>query len=204
MTAYESLASLKAGGQIAEVKADPEDLVFNVVKYLTFDQSLTHTGWALVDPCTRTVIACDVIDYQDRGRGWLKSFDLTFDKAAYLEGELDKVIKEHAKSVDLIILEMPAVFGRRLESSLIAAEKIFTVCRHNGLPEPTMVSRQHAAAVVTGDGKASKKVTGEAVDNLIKNRPEKSRWNEHIRDAVLLAVSHSLEPDISPFQEATR
>lgn len=180
-----------------EMRADPNKRVFNNDTYLTFDQSLTHTGWAVVDVYTQHVLACDVINYKDSKL--LKGFELTFDKAARLEEALEPLITKWAPMVDEILLEMPAVIGMRTESSLMGAEKIYTVCRRQGLPKPTLISRQHAAAVVCKDGRADKKKTGAEVDKLILKRPDGARWNEHIRDAVLLALSHGLEMDERPF-----
>lgn len=180
---------------------DPEAAeleVFNVAKYLTFDQSLTNTGWAVYDAYTRKVEACGVLVAEIRDPH-LKSFHLTFEKAKQLEAGLIRVLTDHSNNVDQILIEMPAVTGYRTESSLMAAEKIFTVCRHLDLAMPVLVSRQHACKVVVGKARCTKKETSDAVEARIVSHPPKSRWNEHIKDAVLLAVCEGLEGDSRPF-----
>lgn len=183
-------------------ETDVERTIFRVARFLTFDQSLSNTGWAVVDGPNREVEACGVI----RPEGifpTVTGFNLTFEKARQLEEGLKGVLDEHARTVDEILFEMPAVVGHRVESSLLAAEKLLTVCRLLNLPRPTMVSRQHAMKVLDIDPRAIpkkdiKKVTGAKVDAVILKHPVRP-WNEHIRDAVFLAISEGIDNDPRSF-----
>lgn len=165
---------------------------FREIKVLAFDQSLTNTGWAKVDCYDQSVEATGMISPTAPN---LKSFELTFEKARQLEDAVVNLLDLYKYDIDVVLVEMPAVVGYRTESSLIAAEKVFTACRLVGLPKPVIVSRQHAAAVVAGNGKADKKETSAAVDAMITARPDKCKWNEHIRDAVLLALCEGLDSE---------
>lgn len=165
---------------------------FREIKILAFDQTLTNTGWAKVDCYDQSVEACGMISPTAPN---LKSFELTFEKARQLEEAVVNLLDLYKYDIDVVAVEMPAVVGYRTESSLIAAEKVFTACRIVGLPKPVIISRQHAAAVVAGNGKADKRETGAAVDAMITSRPNGGKWNEHIRDAVLLALCEGLDSE---------
>lgn len=173
----------------ADAEVDRRKMIYSHVRVLAFDQTLTNCGWAVYDAPEQTVEACGVIKPEPAYP--CKSFELTFEKARLLEEGLVKVLTEHAKTVDVIVMEMPAVTGYRTESSLMAAEKILTVCRNLGLAKPVMVARNTAAAVVAGNGKATKQQTSQVVNEIVKNRP-KAPWNEHVRDAVLLALTEAV------------
>lgn len=180
----------------ADMQVDRKKVLPYDVRVLAFDQTLTNCGWAVWDAWTQKVEACGCIKVESRYP--YTGFDLTFEKARILEEALTKVLNEQALAVDTIVMEMPAVTGFRTESSLMAAEKLLTVCRQLGLPKPLMIARNTAAAMVAGNGKATKQETSEVVNSIVKDRP-KSPWNEHVRDAVLLAITEGMSCGSRPF-----
>lgn len=167
---------------------------FRVVTYLSFDQTLTKTGWSKVDCYGREVIACGMIKPDIRDHR-LKGFELTFEKQRLLEVGMLKVVAEQAEGTDEILMEMPSVGGFRTESSLLAASTLLSVCRQLSLPVPRMVARRHAASVTLGIPDAEKSESSAFVDEVIVKKPEKSLWNHDIRDSVLLALCEGLGND---------
>lgn len=157
---------------------------------LCFDQTLSNCGWALLnteDPDPRVVdsgtIRPPVLPRDAKG------FEATFTKSVMIGRDLRDLVTKTYGQWDHVVLELPSVVGYRTESSLVAAVTICLILDEAGGGTPEFVSRQSAAARLAGSPRASKKVTSDLVDALVKDRPTGTgQWTEHVRDAVLVGL----------------
>ncbi len=159
-------------------------------RVLCFDQSLAHCGWALIDTDEPDIRVIDSGTIRLPAiPSTVKGFEATFTKSVMIGRDLRDLVRSKYGQWDRVVLELPAVFGYRTESSLVAAVTICLVLdeAEEGLPE--FVSRQSAAARLAGSPSAPKKVTSDLVDSLVKEHPTGTgQWTEHVRDAVLVGL----------------
>jgi Holliday junction resolvasome RuvABC endonuclease subunit len=167
---------------------------FGFGRALAFDQTLTKTGWVLLGYDQ----ACDGLGIYAGGvlvpevHYRLDGFERTFAKAEVLAEKIDRVVGRFAETEarpDVIVHEMPAVRGHRLESSLMAAREIRRVAKSYDIPV-VMVNRQAAYALLTGDRHNQKRAMTRVVTRLVPAfMRETERWTQDVHDAAGLALT---------------
>lgn len=191
----------KKGRRKVFVSPEPED--FKHGKVLCFDQTLSKTGWSLLHrdetglsiPFTGLLLAPEP---DHRG------FEQTLRKSISMKHQMEEVVGTMGLDVDAIVHEMPAVVGYRTESSLCAAQALWSVCddfNRNGsfvkAGPLVMISKQRAYRLLVGskDTSSKTKVT-ETVNRLIdpERRKNVRRWNQDVHDATLLGLTHLYDP----------
>lgn len=155
---------------------------------LSFDQSLANTGWVIlsVDGYLIEVVARGTI----RTVSPLKGPSQSFHKMRLLKAQVAEEFPAHSTTTyDDVVVEMPAVFGQRTESSLMAASVLDGYWNAIGSPI-TLVSIQHSRTVLCGTMARNKKDLGHK--GLAKIIPDSAKrtWNEHQRDAALNGLAH--------------
>lgn len=166
-------------------------------KVLSFDQSLNTTGWVYLE-----------VTWNDEGRlivhvrakgtirtkSELKSHEEYFDRQDQLLDVLNEEMHEaidHPVEAfpDAVLLERPSIFGKRKESSLLAASTIRRYC-YTWWKMPMLMSIQHARTVLAGSGTRDDKKAGH--EALAEYLPESvtRKWNEHERDGAINALAH--------------
>jgi hypothetical protein len=161
---------------------------------LCLDQSLSNSGWALVNTDDEE----GVINVVDSGtirppvlETKSQGFELTLTKSVMLARELQILLNTLYGRFEEVVIELPSIFGYRTESSLVAAVTISVELDRMGEPLPVLISRNSAGAVLCGDRHAPKNVSSEVVNGLVTERPAgKGQWTEHVRDAVLVGLRH--------------
>lgn len=165
----------------------PDDFAPDV-QILAFDQTLANCGWALVNTDEGK------LSVKDSGTirppfVQAKGFEATFTKSVMLARELRALLATLYGQYEKVVLELPSVVGYRTESSLVAAVTICVTLDEMGSDFPTFVSRQSAGAKLCGSPSASKKLSSELVDSLVKVHPTGTgQWTEHVRDAVFVGL----------------
>lgn len=171
------------------VQPEVEDFAYGGV--LTFDQTLSKTGWAQVwnDPDDGLYIR--VADVLLVPAEVATGFEQTFLRAAEMGFLLDAVVEFWSDIPVDIVHEMPSVHGKRIESSLMAAREIRRVNVEHHCRDIHMINRQAAYATIVGDRHAPKRVMKAAVERLIpESRRTVRRWNQDVTDSVGLALKH--------------
>ena len=187
-----------------KVWTPPDPARFRHGRVLAFDQTLTNTGVALVvnDHAGLTVAYADLIGPFDRGD--LRGFEETYSKAFRCE----QVIAWHVSTMmttsippDTIVHEMPSVQGYRTESSLMAGYFVRRAAHHEARGVPVVAIQNQAMRTLLNHPheRYDKKFVKAAVESLIpkerRAKPHVHRWNEHVHDAVALALTHLYQPE---------
>lgn len=181
-----------------KVWTPPDPARFRLGGVLAFDQTLTNTGYALVysDHAGLMVVGAGVLE----ARTSLTGFEETYAKAERLERGISEAVRYGAlASVSAIVHEMPSVQGYRTESSLLAGYLVRRAARDyaRGIPVVAVSNLAMKALLLPPGQRDEKKYVRQAVESLIpKERREKpmvQRWNEHVHDAVGLALTFLYE-----------
>jgi hypothetical protein len=160
---------------------------------LCFDQSLSNSGWALLNTDDGMISVKDsgtirppTLETKSRG------FELTLTKSVMLARQLQILLNDLYGKFEEVVIELPSIFGYRTESSLVAAVTVSVELDRMGEPLPALVSRNSAGAVLCGDRHASKSVSSNLVTTLVGDRRPGGRgqWTEHVRDAVFVGLRH--------------
>lgn len=155
------------------------------VTVTAFDQSLSATGWVTA-----------VVSWPRRlhvlSRGTMRP------EKPVAGGHYGSILKALAladmlRTTDprpwgaVTVAEQTPIAGYRLESSLLAG---YVVAAQ--YPQTIFVGRQHALSLVLPpDQRYEKKHTKQIVDRYVyEDHPVGLSWNEHQRDALLLAIAH--------------
>lgn len=179
-----------------KVWTPPDPARFRHGSVFALDQTLSHTGYTLVqsDHTGLWVRMGDVLDVKTDRKG----FEETYHKAEQLAPRLNGLLFSATYWATDIVHEMPSVQGYRTESSLIAGLLIRQAAKDHarGVPVHT-VSNQTMKTLLCPPGKRDeKKHVKAAVEALIpKDRRTTHRWNEHVHDAVALALTHLYDKD---------
>jgi Holliday junction resolvasome RuvABC endonuclease subunit len=164
---------------------------------LAFDQTLGNTGAVLIhDAGPEHLLHVFRAWTFGRPTDSLKSFEATYSRAETLRDRLTRFMQTEINTpeIEAIVHEMPAVYGYRTESSLIAGYVIRTVVRDLGIKAPVVVvSNQHAKKVLTGTSKANKAEVKAAVRDRMFVAPDVKPWNEHTADAAMLGYTHIMD-----------
>lgn len=150
-----------------------------------FDQSLSATGWVSV------VIERGKLHVMRRGT-------LRPEVPEGVKGHHGSILKalslaELLRKEDImpwggqVVAEQTPVAGYRLESSLLAG---YVVAAH--YPRTIFVGRQHAQALVLPpDQRSEKRYAKQVVERYVaEDHSLGVGWNEHQRDALMLAIAH--------------
>jgi Holliday junction resolvasome RuvABC endonuclease subunit len=162
-------------------------------RVLALDQTLTKTGFSVVTRDHQGLHVLEGALLRTDHDPDLSGFELTFLKAERMGQHFDALMMMTASCVDVVVHEMPAVIGYRLESSLMAAREVrraaFTYAR--GVPV-VMVSNQTMRAMLNAPGeRKEKKYVKTAVEALIPTSRRITRhWNVDVCDSVGLALMH--------------
>lgn len=193
----ESVREKAAKGPKARKKVwtPPDPARFRHGYVLSFDQTLTHTGYTVVqsDYSGLWVRMGDVVDVTTNRKG----FEETYHKAEQLAPRLAGLCAM-GSFVDSIVHEMPSVQGYRTESSLIAGLLIRQAASQTarGVPVVAVSNMSMRALLNAPEDRHEKKHVRIAVEALIpKEHRTTRRWNEHVHDAVGLALTHLYEPE---------
>jgi hypothetical protein len=173
------------------VWAPPDRSRFRSGMVLSIDQTLRHTGFALVGSDGNGWLGvhtgdCFDIDSDEVG------FEGTLDKADRLEQALNRLMIGAAMWAQEIVHEIPAVRGYRLESSLMAAREVRRAAKAwaPGLPVTAVSNQAMKALLLPPEKRLEKKYVREAVEALIPaDQRDTKRWNEHVHDAVALGLT---------------
>lgn len=154
---------------------------------LGFDQSLASTGWALI--CTDEdgipiVMQTGMIKTDP---SHLKGFADTFFRLEYIEDEMERVINTFTPPV--VVHEMPALWGKRTDSSLVTCVTLRSVARRLKVPT-VMIHNNSMKRVVVGKPDASKAEVKAAVKKFAPTVVNCKPNNEHTNDAIALALTH--------------
>lgn len=164
---------------------EPPTLGMGVV--LAFDQTLTNTGWAVVQVTATQVL----VPHRGtlKASTALKGHEETMDKAHLMRCAIAQIVNLHTYMGMSVVCERPSVGGYRTESSLIAATSVWDACVEVIEEPPVMVSNVHMKAVLCEPGKRETKAhITEALDRHLDTRGRD--WNEHMRDAVALGLTY--------------
>lgn len=160
---------------------------------LAFDQTLGNTGVALLaeDGGDPSILKTWLIKRPEDG---LKGFAATYARAEALRTSLRHFFLREIgyKSITRVVHEMPAAYGYRTESSLIAGYVLQTVVADLGMKPPALIANQHAKKVLTGGPKATKAEVKAAVSAFLPEDGLKP-WNEHTADAAMLGYTYIID-----------
>jgi hypothetical protein len=182
---------------------------FAVATVQAFDQSLNNTGVVLLRSsgegivllATGMIRPSEEATAQDSWEGnYARAEDIHKGVAYHRTG--------YARMADAVLYERPPVHGKRTESIILAGREVH---RATG-GAAVMVDNRHAKKIIIGRaGSSQNPVTKahvkEAVERYI-TPPERSGktlpWNEHIRDACLLALAWLYDEKQRQAQEAAQ
>lgn len=160
-----------------------------------FDQTFSKTGWALVRNDQQhggfTVLARGFIaepPIPDSPRFW----DI-LQRTAWMGDRITRVLKDHwVSGRDIAIVhEQPILQGMRIESSLLGAVKVWDAAHAMGQGTPTIISKTHVAGVLMPPSdRSGKGAVTRALSHFIDTTKRADGWNEHTRDALVLAITY--------------
>lgn len=182
---------------------------FAVATVQAFDQSLNNTGMVLLRSWGEgiTLLATGMIRPSTSATDQ-QSWEGNYARAEDIHAGIAYHRKGYASMVDNIIYERPPVHGKRTESIILAGREVHRATDGKAV----MVDNRHAKKLIVGRaGSSQNPVTKahvkEAVEAYI-TPPEASGklmpWNEHVRDACMLALAWLLDEKHRQAQEAAQ
>lgn len=168
---------------------------------LAFDQTLGHTGWALlhavqIDKCW--VRAHEVGDIKQDPDPALQGFAADDDQVRRLARRIDEVLDHAQQAAGLqgcslyVVREMPAVRGPRSTSSVRAAAVVDAVCALRNVPTRA-VNSQHVKTVLTGKRDTSKAEVKVAVQGRLPETTNMRPMNANVSDALAIGLTWLLD-----------
>lgn len=170
---------------------------------LGIDQSLANTGWALLsfrdghrprleDYGTIVTKPSDTLtSYADslaRGEEIYTAVRGLMQESLVLSWEGITVVHE-TPAIDTLTGHRPA----KIEGGPIAAMVVRTAALECAVDSVHMVHAQHAKRVVVGTARADKGDVKKAVLEALDNPPKPHRVNEHVCDAIALALTAAVD-----------
>jgi hypothetical protein len=167
----------------------PEPESFAPEPLLCWDQTLVNTGWALVSFPVVIITGMCRPEPSD-----LRGHELTLHRAESLGRAIDQVVfSPVGRAAVTYVHEMPALFGSRLESSLMAARELRRAAsgyRVVGVYNQSMKALLVAPEKRPANRKADvKEAVLQYVD--ISQLPKGCPLNEHVYDAIALGLTYS-------------
>ncbi|MGA5598463.1 hypothetical protein ACPCSE_29935 [Streptomyces cellulosae] len=171
---------------------------FAVATVQAFDQSLNNTGVVILRSYGTgiTLLATGMIrPFADTAK--LQSWEGNYARAQDIHDGIVYHRTGYGSMVDDIVYERPPVHGKRTESIILAGREVHRATSGKAV----MVDNRHAKKLLIGHpGSKARPVTKahvkEAVERYI-TPPEASGktmpWNEHVRDACMLALAWLLD-----------
>lgn len=153
---------------------------------LVFDQTVNKTGWACftVSDGVFTECAHGTLLIPDDGFA-LKGHADTLHRALQMQRLLTEMVLDHCSHTDLIVNELPAAFGHRTESSLLAAFAVHLACDEAGA-DFAMVANQHMKKVMVGLAGATK---AHVKASVLAVTGATGSWNQDNADALALGIT---------------
>lgn len=190
------LATIKAFAADQKSRAKPKPKFarptlqdFREGVWLCFDQTIGNTGWVLLKTAPGLVRVMEAGSYS-APQGRTPGPEGTIQAVKPLIKEFGRILGQYR--ADAILYELPAVAGKRTESSLVAAACLQAAHLHHAVTTPLVVMpRQRAANRLVGNADANKQETSALVNELVGIWRPQRPWNEHTRDAVLLGLAHA-------------
>lgn len=179
----------------------PEREVFvrRARKILAFDQTVNHTGWAVLETVTpdegddgRIVVRATGI--LEPPKDTLAGNEATLVRADWMLDNIASMMSHFSApyhGIERVVYEMPIAAGgyNRPESILLGALAVRRAADRYGLPVVAMSNTSMKALLLPREQRAEKKYVGRAVEGLLDHR-EKGPWNEHIKDSVALGLTY--------------
>lgn len=151
-----------------------------------FDQTLTNIGYVQFMIIKGEVRVADHRTIRPKPSKGLDSFTYGYEQASLLGDEVDDLLLCSSE----VVFEMPAVTGYRIDSSKMAGQAIYDRVHASRFHyKAVMVSKNHAATILTGNKDAGKPEMAEAVARYAPETVSR-KWNEHQRDALALGLAH--------------
>jgi hypothetical protein len=160
---------------------------------LAFDQTLGHTGWALLRWRPDPGMEAFAQGSWPRGKA-APGFEGNFAHADLLAVDVDELLVRFPGYVKHIVYEMPAVRGHRTDSSLMAATAVSSVAAIRHIPH-TIVNARHARKVLTGSADATKAEVKKVIERVIPNMKAQKPFNTNVSDAAALGLVWMMEND---------
>ncbi len=166
---------------------------------LAFDQSLANTGWAIVEFAPDKKPSIESFGTIRTSAGAATGFEdsllrgETLYKAAH-EVVKDALLLDMASGHLMVAHESPAMLSKtsrptnKAEGGPISSMCVRLAAIENGI-SPVMIGATHAKKVVAGSGLATKPMVKSAVLFTIENPPPPHKLNEHVCDAVAIAIT---------------
>lgn len=169
------------------VEPTVEQFAGSGLRVLSFDQTLSHTGWALINAgATPEVWDGGVLEPVGISS---TSFQQTYEKAFSISDQINELVGQ--QEPDELVMEMPAVAGYRTESSLIGGLLVNMAARRYGLPVTAISNITMRALFMEPGNRTGKAPVKAAVEKLVPaDQRSVTRWNEHVVDAVALGLTH--------------
>ncbi|MFD8650690.1 hypothetical protein [Streptomyces mirabilis] len=183
----------------------PGDFAYGTVQ--AFDQALANTGTAVVKSNEAgihllfTALLRPPADVQE-----IQSHEGNYARADSLYAGVCRYRTGFAANVDAVVYERPPVSGMRTESITLAGREIHRATNGKAI----LVDNRHAKSVIVGTaGSGKNKVTKAHVKAAVERyvippaaQGKTMPWNEHVRDAVMLALTWLYDEKIRQGLEA--
>lgn len=170
----------------------PGDFAYGIVQ--AFDQALANTGMAVVKSNESglhllfTALIRPPADVQA-----IKSTEGNYARADSLYAGVCRARTGFAANADAVVYERPPVTGMRTESITLAGREV----HRSTLGRAVLVDNRHAKSVIVGHAGSKKNPVTKAhvktaVERYVippRDQGKTMPWNEHTRDAVLLALT---------------
>jgi Holliday junction resolvasome RuvABC endonuclease subunit len=157
-------------------------------RILAFDPALLHMGWVSLERLGHKI---EVFGHGTLNQSTtVKGFEGTLLLAEQLVRKLDPIIRDYYRPAhgDVVVIEMPAVAGHRLESSQIAGLMAWQHPRIWPMNRK-LVSALHASSVLCGNPRHDKTEITRAVLRYIPQACDRG-WSQHQRDAAAVGLAY--------------
>lgn len=158
---------------------------------LSFDQTITHTGWCLLHVVGGRIDVAAKGTINEPPTPDLRSFMDTLQRAVYMAERVGAVVRDNWEPGVHVVAEMPAVMGYRIESSLLGAMGVWqAVVAHTPRARPhALVGKQHMEAVLVSpdDRMNGKPAVKRALSRYLDVG---TGWNQHNRDALANGLTY--------------
>lgn len=167
---------------------------------VAFDQTLTQAGYVAFQVKSAGFNSLPEIKIFDKGvfkqQTDLKSFAGNYEKGNMLAEKMYRLLCY--VPANIIVHEMPAVYGYRTDSALLAGMVVQREADRRKI-RCDIVSAQHARRVIGGPSCKKKQDVKAALKPYVDNIDTRE-WNEHTRDALLIGLAKAYEEGQSAYK----